>query len=290
MKILITGSSGMLGSDLIRVFKKFSRLQLIPTSKTELDIQDWPQTNKFITSHQPDLIIHLGALTNLDYCEEHPNEAFRVNAYGTKNIALAANAVNAQIVYLSTDGVYDGKKGSEYYEYDAPNPISIYGQSKLEGEKWILGFSSRFFIIRAGWMFGGSTKDKKFVAKILKIGQQEGEIKAVTDKVGSPIYTIDLASKILELIQTSAYGIYHLVNEGGCSRYELAQEIFKNTNLNVKIIPATSDEFPMPAPRPDKTPLKNFALENLGLAKMPTWEDAIKRYVKRLCPVPEKVK
>ena len=295
MRILVTGANGMLGSDLCRIFSdKYevmatdlsSRISVNKTKKIcaeEMDVRNYDKIISTCKSFRPDFILHLAAETNVDGCESDIEGAYRTNTIGTKNIALACRKYDCIMVYISTGSVFDGKKNEPYIEFDTPNPQSIYSKSKFHGELMVQRLLDRFFIFRAGWMFGGGNEDKKFVAKILDLAKAKKELKIVDDKFGSPTYTKDLSKAIMSLLNSESYGLYHMVNTGCCSRYECAMKIFEYGEIKTcNLVPISSDEFPLPAPRPRMEALRNYHLELMGMDIMRPWEEALGEYVKEI--------
>ena len=279
MNVLVTGARGALGTDLVRVFGE--EHQVIPTDVDEMDIRVRDEVARIAADYHPDLIIHLAALTDVDRCELDPDEAFRTNTIGTQNMALVCQQLEIPMVYLSTLSVFDGTKPDPYIEFDTPNPQSCYSQSKYQGERIVQSLLPKYYIVRAGWMFGGGTKDGKFVAQISRLAQERPELKVVNDKFGSPTYTVDLARGIMALVATSQYGIYHMVNTGPpATRYEVAQAVLQYAGITgCKLREVRSVEFPLPAPRPRMEAGRNLATELIGLPPMRPWRAALKAYV-----------
>ena len=225
MKLLVTGSTGMLGSSMIPILVK--RGYEVVTSNflySHMDITDIEQVRKTAKLACPDMILHLAAETDVDRCERELLHAYNVNTWGTRNVARACKLLKIPMLYVSTIGVFYGDKKEPYNEEDEPNPANIYGRSKLIGEEWVKKLVKDYFIVRAGWMMGGGpTRDKKFVGKIIRqIQAGVTEIKAVTDKVGSPTYAPDFCEVVANLIATKEYGLYHCTNHGYPSRYDVA--------------------------------------------------------------------
>jgi dTDP-4-dehydrorhamnose reductase len=280
-RVLVTGADGMLGVDLCKVFAE--KYEVYPTDVGQLDVREYDRVVEMIGRTEPEIIVHLAAMTDVDSCEREPDLAYRANTVGTQNMVLAANLCNAVIVYLSTGSVYGGAKEMPYTEYDEPAPRSVYSKSKLEGEKWVVSMARRFFIVTAGWMFGGGTLDKKFVGKILELSKVKKEIKVVNDKFGSPTYTLDLSRGILELLEWGRYGKYHVANQGCCTRYEIAKKILSVTgNRGCILRPVTSEDFPLAAPRPRMEAISNYNLKLLKKDMMRGWEEALEEYLHRI--------
>ncbi len=260
IKTLIIGANGMLGFDLCKVFPEAVKL-----THGELDITNRNQVLESIRIIKPDLMINAAAYTDVEGCEDKKELAFQVNGYGPEYIAEACNKIGATLVHFSTDYVFDGSK-TEYIESDTPNPINVYGQSKLLGEQNIAENMDDYRIIRISWLFG--THGKNFVETMLKLSSDMAEVKVVNDQFGKPTYTVDLARRIEEISELEA-GIYHLTNEGVCSWYEFASAFIGNA------IPCTSEEFPRKAKRPKYSVLVNTKTES-----MRHWKEALKDYLK----------
>lgn len=260
IKTLIIGSSGMLGSDLCKVFPDAVKL-----THRDLDITDREQVIEYILKIKPDIVINAAAYTNVDSCEDNQELAFQVNGYGPGYIAEACAKVGAKLVHFSTDYVFDGSK-KEYVESDIPDPINVYGQSKLLGEKKIVENMDDYRIVRISWLFG--IHGKNFVEAMLKLSQEMDTVKVVNDQFGKPTYTMDLANKIKEIIKLNP-GIYHITNDGICSWYEFASAIIEN------VIPCTSEEFLRKAKRPTYS-----ILTNTKTGPMRHWKEALTSYLK----------
>ena len=275
MKILITGSNGMLGHDLINVLKE--KHDLIPTTSKTLDITDKKQTIDFIRDKKPDIVINSAAYTDVDGCEENQDLAYSVNGDGVRNLALACSEIDCPLVHISTDYVFDGSATEPIREDGEIGPISIYGKSKLEGEEAIQEILDKYFIIRTAWLYG--INGRNFPKTMLELAENHPEITVVYDEVGTPTYTPDLAEGISRLIETDYYGIYHLTNSGSCSWCEFARYIFEIAGRDVKVIPVTASEFARPAPRPSYSVLDNSNWIERGFKPLRSYKDAIKEYI-----------
>ena len=275
MKILITGSNGMLGHDLIKVLENEHEL-ILTTSKT-LDITNKEKTIDFIIENNPDIVINSAAYTDVDGCEANEDLAFMVNGEGVKNLALGCREVDCPLVHVSTDYVFNGKNDRPWVEDDEIGPISVYGKSKLKGEEAILETLDKFFIVRTAWLYG--VNGKNFPKTMLELAENHSEITVVYDEVGSPTYTLDLARKISELIETDYYGIYHVTNSDSCSWCEFARYIFEIAEKDVKVIPVTASEFARPAPRPSYSVLENKKLKENGFSELRSYKEAIAEYI-----------
>ena len=275
MKVLITGSNGMLGHDLEKVLKDKHEL-ILTTSKT-LDITDKDNTIDFIVKNKPDVVINSAAYTDVDGCETNQDLAYAVNGEGVRNLALACKEVNCPLVHVSTDYVFDGTAREPIGEDGEIGPISVYGKSKLKGEEAIQEILDKFFIISTAWLYG--INGKNFPKSILELSKDHSEITVVYDEVGTPTYTPDLAYGISQIIETDYYGIYHLTNSGQCSWCEFARYIFEIADKDVKVIPVTASEFSRPAPRPSYSVLKNKKWIENGFEPLRSYKDAIKEYI-----------
>lgn len=277
MKILVTGANGQLGRELV-LLPATRDTEITGFGRKELDITDLEQCRSMLRSHQPDAVIHCAAYTKVDQAESEPDEAYRVNAYGTRNAVLAAEEVGAKFVYISTDYVFDGRADKPYREYDRTDPQTVYGRSKLAGEQLVQSLSSRYFIVRTSWVYG--KHGANFVKTMLKLAEERDSLKVVHDQIGSPTYTLDLARFLLELVKTDYYGIYHASNSGACSWYEFAKAIFEEKGLNVQVEPCTTAEFPRPAPRPAYSVLDHGAIRAHGFEPLRPWREALRHYLR----------
>ena len=275
MKILITGSNGMLGHDLIDVLK--SKHELILTTSKTLDITDKDNTIEFIKENKPDIVINSAAYTDVDGCETNQDLAYGVNGDGVRNLALGCKEVDCPLVHVSTDYVFDGTARDPIEEDGEIGPISVYGKSKLRGEEAIQDILDKYFIIRTAWLYG--INGKNFPKTMLELAQNHSEITVVYDEVGTPTYTPDLAYGISQLIETDYYGIYHLTNSGQCSWCEFARYIFEIAGCDVKVIPVTASEFSRPAPRPSYSVLRNKKWIENGFEPLRSYKEAIKDYI-----------
>jgi dTDP-4-dehydrorhamnose reductase len=293
-KVFITGCGGMLGK---AVYERFSpHCQILAT---DIDVNEpWLEYGDVIdfqeilgkaSKFKPDLIINLAALTDLEYCEKNPEITWKTNALGAENMALISKKLNATHIYISTAGIFDGKQ--EYYnDFEKPNPMSIYAKSKYYGEVIIERMLDNYFIFRAGWMMGGGyEKDKKFINKIFKqILDGKKELFVVEDKLGTPTYTVNFTEAMLAIVQTELFGLYNMVCEGSCSRYEVASEFIKllglEKEINIKIV--NSDFFANEyfAPRPYSEKLLNLKLSARGINYMKDWKECLADYVEILKP------
>lgn len=276
MRVLVTGSKGMLGSDIVKIFSKTH--EVVEVTRQDFDITDTQASLEYIKSIKPDVVIHSAAYTDVDGCESNIKRAYQVNALGTRNIAVACNEINASMVYISSDYIYDGNKNSPYYEYDITNPLSVYGKSKLEGENFVKTLCKKYYIVRTSWLFG--KHGKNFIQTMLTLAKDKETISVVNDQVGSPTYTEDLAKALSELILKPAYGTYHIANEDFCSWYDLAKYIFEIANvIGVEVISTTTEDLGRPAPRPKNSRLEKFYLRLNGYNVLRSYKDAVREYI-----------
>lgn len=276
MKVVVTGVQGQLGYDLSKQLVAKNH-EVIATGRNELDITDESAVYAFIEEVKPDAIIHSAAYTNVDKAEEDEETAYKVNALGAKYLAHAAAKVGSKMVYVSTDYVFNGTATEPYEPDQETDPLGVYGKTKLAGEEFVQQSLDKFFIVRTAWVYG--INGHNFVKTMLRLGEEREEVGVVADQVGSPTYTVDLAAFIIELVKTDKYGIYHASNEGVCSWYEFAEEIFKQAGMNVKVNPLTTDQFPRPAARPSYSVLSKKKNVEQGLTPLRDWKEALSAYL-----------
>ena len=277
MKVLVTGVGGQLGYDVMKELKKRG-IDCCGADRAEFDITDFQATKDFITAYMPDAVIHCSAYTAVDKAEDEIELCRAVNAKGTENIAKVCKDIDAKMIYISTDYVFPGT-GEHFYEpEDCTAPCNVYGETKLEGELAVKRLLEKYFIVRISWVFG--INGNNFIKTMLKLGTSCKELSVVDDQVGSPTYTADLAIMLVNMVLTEKYGIYHATNEGICSWADFAEKIFAVAGLAVKVNHITSEEYPTKATRPKNSRMsKNKLVEN-GFNRLPSWEDAVERYVK----------
>ncbi|PFG15047.1 dTDP-4-dehydrorhamnose reductase [Bacillus sp. es.036] len=284
--ILVTGSSGQLGYDLVRLLKK-EEVQVIPCSHETLDITNSEDVKEYFEQVIPTVVIHCAAYTNVDLSESDIDYTYKVNAIGTRNVTVAAESVGAKIVYLSTDYVFDGESDVPYNEFMPTSPLGIYGQSKLAGENFITSLATKYFIVRTSWIFGSNGNN--FVQTMLKLSKEKDTLNVVNDQRGCPTYSIDLANCILNLIKTDYYGIYHVSNSGSCTWFEFAVAIFEEARVEIRVNPVSTEEFPRLATRPSYSVLDHMALRLNGMPEMRHWREALRSYLKASKSLEEKV-
>lgn len=281
MKVIVTGSEGQLGKEILKQFDE-KRLDIAAVDLKELDITVLGDVISFVRDFYPDLIINCAAYTNVDACETDFDTAFKVNALGPRNLAIASSEVNARMVHVSTDYVFDGK-GVEvdgqirpYVEYDNTNPETAYGRTKVEGEKFVQLLNKRHYIIRTAWLYG---EGKNFVRTMLELSKTRDELKVVNDQKGTPTSTLELAGMIKYIADTDNYGIFHGTCEGQCTWYDFTKKIFELEGIGTKVLPCTTEEFPRPAKRPGYSVLENYMLKMTSDYRFKDWEEALRIYL-----------
>lgn len=277
MRILVTGAKGQLGHDVIE------RLRKLHIECQGVDIEDFDLTKqeevlRYIRSYAPDGVIHCAAYTAVDKAEDMRDVCYSVNVAGVKNVAEACKTLNAKLIYISTDYVFDGS-GDKPFEADAkPNPINYYGLTKYQGEIEAGKIVEKLFIVRTSWVFG--INGNNFVKTMLRLGKERKELGIVADQIGSPTYTPDLAKLLCDMVSTEKYGVYHATNEGFCSWYEFADAIFKTAGLEVNLKPIKTEEYPTRASRPKNSRLSKTSLDMAGFERLPDWKTALGHYIK----------
>lgn len=273
MKIAITGGKGQLGRELQRALGARHEIRIVDLPETDIT-----QSNQIdgLAAAAPELIIHAAAMTDVDGCARDPSAAFRSNALGTQNVALACQRANAIMLYISTNEVFDGKKDSPYLELDEPHAINPYGASKLAGERYVEMLLQHFYIVRTAWMFapGGNN----FPRKIIEAAKKNGGAAVVDDEISNPTYAPDLADAIGQLIETRHFGIYHLTNEGATSRYDFASRILRLAGIDTPLVRGKLADYKRDSTPPPYGALANFAAATALGIKLRKWEDALEAY------------
>lgn len=279
MKVLVTGYNGQLGFDVIRELNSRS-VECRGVDRDDFDITNRDETVGYICDYKPDTVVHCAAYTAVDRAEDDEENCRRVNVDGTKNIAIACEKIGAKMLYVSTDYVYGGAGDAPFEPSDMTDPKNVYGRTKLDGEKAVMKHLKKYFIVRTSWVFG--INGSNFVKTMLRLGGERDELNVVCDQVGSPTYTPDLARLICDLIATERYGIYHGTNENYCSWAEFASEIMKLGGKNTRINPVRSEEYSVKAERPHNSRLSKKCLDDAGIKRLPTWQNALNRFIKEL--------
>lgn len=279
MKVLVTGAKGQLGTDLMHELEKRG-IEGIGVDVQEMDITDAEACRRVIKNSGADAVIHCAAYTAVDAAEDNVDLCRRINGEGTRNVAQACKEADAKLMYISTDYVFDGQGTRPWEPDDERHPLNVYGQTKYEGELAVEELSDKYFIVRIAWVFG--VAGKNFIKTMLRLGKERGAVSVVDDQIGSPTYTYDLARLLVDMIQTDKYGRYHATNEGLCSWYEFAKEIFRQAGMDVPVTPVSSDQFPAKAARPSNSRLSKEKLSENGFERLPAWQDALGRFLKEI--------
>jgi len=288
MKLLITGAKGQLGLQIRSIIERgkseigeideiYKNAEIIYVSHDKLDITVLKDVLEYIEKYRPDIIINCAAYTNVDRCESDIDTAFKVNAIGPRNLAIAAQKVGAKLLHVSSDYVFSGTGSVPFREYDIPQPISVYGKTKLLGEQYVREFCDKYFIVRTAWLYG--KYGKNFVYTILNAAKEKGYLEVVNDQRGNPTNAEDLAYHILKLVLTDEYGIYHCTGKGECSWYDFACKIVEYAGINCTVVPITSDKINRAAKRPFYSSLDNMMLRCTIGDRMRNWEDALKVFI-----------
>ncbi|MCI8454268.1 MAG: dTDP-4-dehydrorhamnose reductase [Lachnospiraceae bacterium] len=281
MRILITGVKGQLGHDIVNEMEKRG-MTPIGVDVEEMDVTDRAACSRVIAEANVEAVIHCAAFTAVDAAEEQIELCRKINAEGTKNIAEVCKELDLKLMYISTDYVFDGQGTRPWEPDDERHPLNVYGQTKYEGELFVEELVEKFFTIRIAWVFG--VNGKNFIKTMLRLGKERGAVTVVNDQIGSPTYTYDLARLLVDMIQTDRYGRYHATNEGFCSWYEFACEIFRAAGMDaVKVTPVLTSEYPASkAKRPMNSRMSKEKLSENGFERLPEWKDALARYLKEI--------
>lgn len=282
MRIAVIGASGQVGINLVRVLSKNN--EVIALTHEAIDITDSDKARKILLRLRPEVVMNTAAYHKTDECEVNPEKSFSVNSIAVRNLALISKGIGSLLVHFSTDYVFDGEKREPYSEDDRPNPINVYGVSKLAGEVFVRNILEKHFIVRPSGVFGKAEKEGKenFVVKMLRLARERGRLRIVNDQTFSPTYARDMSGKIAELLRTKKYGTYHITNSGVCSWYELAKAAFELAGVEVDVTPVKSEEFPSKARRPLFSVLENKRLREVGLGGLRHWKDALADYLREI--------
>ena len=278
-KILITGGSGQLGYDLDKLLKTRDDVIVYTPTTDVLDITNKSQVEAILKEFNPNIIFHCAAYTAVDKAEEEKEKCYDVNVNGTKNISEVASEINAKVVYISTDYVFNGEKEGYYTENDNTNPINYYGYTKYLGEEEVRKLDNHL-IVRISWVFG--INGKNFIKTMLNLSETRDELSVVSDQIGSPTYTEDLSKLLVEMMDKEKIGTFNATNEGYCSWYEFAKYIFEVNDIDIKVNPILTKDYKTIAKRPLNSKLSKDKLDNEELTRLPSWQDATKRYCKIL--------
>lgn len=276
MKVLVTGVKGQLGFDVCKELDK-RNIENKGIDRDDCDITDEQAVLSYIKNYAPDVVVHCAAYTAVDRAEDEKEICYNVNVKGTEYIARACKEIDAKMVYISTDYVFEGVGDKAYEVQDNTAPDNTYGLTKYQGEEAVREILEKYFIIRISWVFG--INGNNFINTMMKLGETHSELNVVADQIGSPTYTYDTAPLICDMIATEKYGIYHATNEGYCSWADLAEYIFSVTGQKVLVHHIKSEEYPTKASRPKNSRLSKASLDNAGFKRLPDWQDAVKRYI-----------
>ena len=279
MKVLVTGVKGQLGYDVVNELTKRGHIA-VGTDIEEMDITDKKSVESVMKENMPEAVIHCAAYTAVDAAEDNVELCRKINAEGTQNIADVCKELDIKMIYISTDYVFDGEGERPWEPDDERSPLNVYGQTKYEGELAVQNTLDKYFIVRIAWVFG--VNGKNFIKTMLNLGKNRDSLTVVNDQFGSPTYTYDLAKLLVDMVETEKYGIYHATNEGICTWYEFACEIFKQAGMNIKVAPVSASEYPAKAKRPSNSRMSKEKLTDNGFEKLPTWQDALSRYLKEI--------
>lgn len=275
-KIIVTGCNGQLGKAVNEYYKDSNEYELVNTDVAELDITNIEAVMKFVGDVKPYAIINCAAHTNVNACETQEDLAFKINAIGPRNLAIASKEFGAKLIHISTDYVFAGDNDHPYREYDEVAPQSAYGRTKLQGERFVQQFADKYFIVRTAWLYGDG---KNFVKTMLGLGKTNDIVRVVGDQVGSPTSAKELAKAIGVLVPSDNYGIFHGTCEGVCSWADFTEEFYRLAGLTTKVEHITTDEYPTPAKRPAYSVLDNYMFSSTTDFKFADWKDAIKEYM-----------
>lgn len=279
VKVLVTGYTGQLGYDVVKELTA-RNIECIGTTRKDFSLTDTKAMKDFIEAYRPDAVIHCAAYTAVDKAEDEQDLCRAINTDATRELAQICKHINAKMIYISTDYVFPGE-GNSYYEINDPkDPKNIYGKTKLDGEIVVQEILTKYFIVRISWVFG--INGKNFIKTMLNLAKTHDRLTVVDDQIGSPTYTVDLAKLLCDMVVTDKYGVYHATNEGICSWYEFAKEIFKQAKVNIDVKPVPSSAFPTKATRPHNSKLSKQSLINAGFKPLPTWQNALSSYLQEL--------
>ncbi|CAN5244269.1 dTDP-4-dehydrorhamnose reductase [soil metagenome] len=282
-KVFVTGSDGMLGTEVMRLLARDKNIATVASTINDLDVTNLAQVKATLYRERPTHLIHCAAYTFVDNAEKDTLKAYQINAEGTKNLAFFCRELETELIYLSTDYVFAGDKSEPYIETDRPNPLNVYGMSKLLGEIYVQTLLEKHKIVRTSWLNGlGGDFTRNFIETMLRVSETRSSLSLVNDQIGRPTFTFDLALALVTLLDVNSYGIYHVTNGGQCSWHDFAKEIFLVADKqNVSVRPILSEQFRSQAKRPAYSVLANRKYESLGLKPLPDWKDSLREYFRR---------
>ena len=279
MKVLVTGVKGQLGYDVVKELEKRGH-EAVGVDIEEMDITDAGSVDKVIKEASVDAVVHCAAYTAVDAAEDNEDICRKVNVDGTRNIAQVCKELDIKMIYISTDYVFDGMGERPWEPEDERHPLNVYGQTKYEGELAVQELLEKYFIVRIAWVFG--VNGKNFIKTMLRLAETHDKLTVVNDQFGSPTYTFDLARLLVDMVETDKYGIYHATNEGICTWYEFACEIFRQAGVEISVSPVSASEYPAKAKRPENSRMSKEKLTENGFEKLPSWQDALGRYLNEI--------
>lgn len=276
MKVAVTGVGGQLGYEVVRELRRRG-IDCVGADLADFDITDFAAAHSFLTEYGADAVIHCSAYTAVDKAESNRDICHKVNVLGTENIAKVCREMNAKMVYISTDYVFDGMGTTFHTPEDPAAPLNFYGQTKWEGEEAVRKYAAKHFIVRISWAFGKNGSN--FIKTMLRLGKEHEEVSVVDDQIGSPTYMADLAPLLCDMVKSEAYGTYHATNEGICSFAEFAEEIFRQAGITCRVKPIPTSAYPTPAKRPLNSRMSKEKLVENGFHALPDWQDAVRRFL-----------
>ncbi|MBQ6468089.1 MAG: dTDP-4-dehydrorhamnose reductase [Clostridia bacterium] len=279
MKVAVTGCKGQLGADLTAEMEK-RNIQAAGIDIDTVDITDYEALEAFVEAEKPDAVVHLAAYTAVDKAEQEKEKCALINVKGTENIAKICGEKGIKLLYTSTDYIFGGEGDTPFETDSSPAPCNYYGLTKYEGEQAVKKHCPQHFIVRISWVFG--VHGKNFVYTMLRLAENNREIRVVNDQTGSPTFTPDISKLICDMIATDKYGVYHATNEGFCTWAEFAAEIMRRAGKDTKIIPVSTEQYPTPAKRPRNSRLSKKSLDDAGFTRLPRWEDALDRFLEEV--------
>ena len=283
MKVAVVGANGQLGQDVARAFGARGHA-VTPLTHAEIEICDAGHVRSVLQSLSPDLVINTAAMLQVDLAEDEPGRAFAVNALGVRNLARQAGQDGFALLEFGTDYVFDGAKNAPYVESDTPHPLGVYAASKLAGEHFVQAYAPKHFIVRVSGIYGAAPcrgkQGENFVRTMLRLAKERGQVRVVEDEILTPTFTADIAARLPGLVETQAYGLYHLTAGGQCSWHEFTRAIFDLAKTDAELLATTRADFPTKARRPAYSVLENAAFKKLGLADLPQWRDGLARYMR----------
>ena len=285
MKVAVIGANGQLGSDVYKAFQDNGD-NVVVINHDAFEVSDFETVDSVMHNVMPDVVVNTAAMHNVEACEEDPTKAFLVNGIGARNLAQVSNDVEYTLMHISTDYVFDGAKQAPYTEEDCPNPLNVYGNTKLSGELFVRTIAKKYFILRVSGLYGTNPCRAKggrnFVTLMLKLAKERDEVRVVDDEILTPTYTEDIANQVIRLAECTDYGLYHVTAQESCSWYEFAGKIFELTNASVRLSVADPGEFPVKVPRPKYSVLENEALQSIKLDIMPHWTVGLQKYIESI--------